>query len=319
MSGEKLSLKDLARKRDLLAPGHRLCAGCGAAIVARLVMKATRGPTIVACATGCLEVATTIFPYTAWRVPWIHSAFENVASTASGIEAGLKALKRAGKLKYDHVDVIAFGGDGATYDIGFQAISGAFERGHDILYVLYDNEAYMNTGNQRSGGTPKYASTTTSPAGKVIPGKLELKKPISHIMVAHRIPYVATASPAYPLDLMRKVRRGLEVEGPAFIHILAPCPRGWRFDPRYTIEMARLAVQTCVFPLWEAENGKYKLTGVSRSIARNPKMKKPVEEYLKRQGRFRHLFTPENRHLVDEIQKIVDEEWNWLLKMCQLS
>jgi len=263
-----------------------------------------------------MEVVTTIYPYTAWRIPYIHTAFENVAANAAGIEAALKALKKKGQLKYDHVDVIAFAGDGGTYDIGLQALSGAVERGHDFLYVLYDNEAYMNTGIQRSGGTPLGAWTTTSPAGRVIPGKPEYKKPISDIMVAHDIPYVATASPAYWRGLILKARKGLEVKGPAFLHALAPCPRGWRYDTSKTIDIARLAVETCVFPLWEAVNGEYTLSAPSKVIALKSELKKPVEEYLRVQGRFRHLFTPKFEHVIDEIQRDIDERWGRLLKKC---
>jgi len=270
-------------------------------------------------ATGCMEVVTTIYPYTAWRVPYIHTAFENVAANAAGIEVALKAMKKKGRLKHDHVDVIAFAGDGGTYDIGIQALSGAAERGHDFLYVLYDNEAYMNTGIQRSGGTPYGAWTTTSPAGRVIPGKPEYKKPIADIMVAHDIPYVATASPAYWRDLILKVRRGLEVKGPAFLHALAPCPRGWRYDTSKTIEMAQLAVEACVFPLWEAVNGEYALSAPSKVIALKPERKKPVREYLSVQGRFRHLFTPEFEQVIDEIQRITDERWGRLLKKCGMT
>jgi len=312
----KFTLKELAERPDLLMPGHRACAGCGAAIAYRQILKAVRGPTIATNATGCMEVVTTIYPYTSWRIPWIHTAFENAAANAAGIEAALKVLRRKGRLKYEHVDVIAFAGDGGTYDIGIQALSGAAERGHDFLYVLYDNEAYMNTGIQRSGGTPHGASTTTSPAGQVIPGKPEYKKPIADIMVAHDIPYVATASPAYWRDLIIKARKGLEAEGPAFLHVLAPCPRGWRFDPSKTIEIARLAVETCVFPLWEAVDGEYALSGPSKVIALKPERKKPVREYLKAQGRFRHLFTPKFEHIIDEIQRIVDRRWERLLKKC---
>ncbi|MFB0544030.1 MAG: thiamine pyrophosphate-dependent enzyme, partial [Candidatus Bathyarchaeia archaeon] len=216
-----MSLKELAKQPDLLASGHRLCAGCGEAVTARLILKAVRGPTIVTTVTGCLEVATTIYPYTAWDLPWIHTAFENAGATASGIESAFRAMKRKGRgslAKYDHLDVIAFAGDGGTYDIGFQALSGALERGHDFVYVLIDNEAYMNTGIQRSGGTPFAASTTTSPAGRVIPGKREWKKPIDEIVVAHEIPYVATVSASYPLDLIGKMGKALEAEGPAFVH-----------------------------------------------------------------------------------------------------
>ncbi|MCS7364372.1 MAG: thiamine pyrophosphate-dependent enzyme [archaeon GB-1867-035] len=313
----KINLKEIALKKPLILSGHRLCAGCGASIIVRQVLSVLRGPTILVNATGCLEVATTIYPYTSWQLPWIHNAFENAAATASGIEAGIKAMIRKGRYKYDHVDVICFAGDGGTYDIGIQALSGAFERGHDFLYILYDNEAYMNTGIQRSGGTPLGAATTTSPAGTVIPGKTEHKKPIADIAVAHRIPYVATATPAHWADLMRKVRKGIEVNGPAFIHAFSPCPRGWRTPAGKSIEIAKLAVDTCFFPLWECENGVWKLTDRSLAVARNPKLKKPIEEYLKPQGRFRHLFKPENRHVIKELQERVDRIWEDLLKRCE--
>ncbi|MEM1767387.1 MAG: thiamine pyrophosphate-dependent enzyme, partial [Candidatus Bathyarchaeia archaeon] len=290
-----------------------------AATALRLIMKATRGPTIVTNATGCMEVVSSLYPYTSWAVPWIHTAFENAAANASGIEAAIKILKKKGKIKHEHVDVIAIAGDGGTYDIGFQALSGAVERGHDFLFVLYDNEAYMNTGIQRSGGTPLGAATTTSPAGSVLPGKLEHKKPIADIMVAHEIPYVATASVYYWRDLIAKVRRGLEAEGPAFLHVFTPCPRGWRSDPSKSIELSRLAVETCVFPLWEAVNGEYQLSPPSKAIALAPQKKKPVREYLQLQGRFRHLFTPKFEKIIDEIQRITDLRWQKLLKKCGLT
>jgi len=282
-------------------------------------MKATRGPTIVTNATGCMEVVSTIYPYTAWKVPWIHTAFENAAANASGIEAALKVMKRKGRLKHKHVDVIAFAGDGGTFDIGIQALSGAVERGHDFLYVLYDNEAYMNTGIQRSGGTPHGASTTTSPAGRVIPGKTQFKKPIADIIVAHEIPYVATASIAYWQDILSKARKSLEVEGPAFMHVFAPCPRGWRYNTSKTIEIARLAVETCIFPLWEAVNEEYRLSPQSKIMALKPERKKPVTEYLKMQRRFGHLFKPKFEYVIDDIQKVVDKRWNKLLKKCDMS
>ncbi len=322
----ELTLRDAAKKTDLLAPGHRLCAGCGESIIARLVLKAARGPTMVTSATGCLEVATTIFPYTAWRLPWIHSAFENAAATASGMEAAWKAMSKKGRgplAKYETLDVVAFAGDGGTYDIGIQALSGAIERGHDFTYVLLDNEAYMNTGIQRSGGTPHAAATTTSPAGSVIPGKREWKKPIAEIVIAHEVPYVATLSAAWPMDLMRKARRALEAEGPAFLHAIVPCARGWRFPPEKTIEVSRLAVQTCIFPLYECrlEKGRpiYTLSAASAAIARRPESKKPVEEYLEMQGRFRHLFRPERRDdIIDGIQAWVDNRWQLLLEKAGL-
>jgi len=266
-----------------------------------------------------MEVVSTIYPYTAWKVPWIHTAFENVAANASGIEAALKAMKRKGRLEHEFVDVIAFAGDGGTFDIGIQALSGAAERGHDFLYVLYDNEAYMNTGIQRSGGTPHGASTTTSPAGKVIPGKLQFKKPIANIMVAHEIPYVATASIAYWQDLLMKARRGLETEGPAFLHVFAPCPRGWRYPTSKTIELARLAVESCVFPLWEAVSGEYSLSPQSKILALKSESKKSVTEYLKMQRRFGHLFKLRFEHVINDIQKVVDKRWSKLLKRCNMK
>ncbi len=302
-------------KQSILLPGHRMCAGCAAPVVVKLLSFAIRGPTIVVNATGCLEVATTIFPYTSWAVPWLHVAFENAASAASGVEAAIKALKKSGRLPYDHVDVVAIGGDGGTFDIGFQALSGMAERGHDIMYVLYDNEAYMNTGIQRSGGTPPFAWTTTSPVGKVLPGKTQWKKPIADIMVAHRIPYVATASPAYWVDAVQKFRKGLEVDGPSFIHVISSCNRGWRFDTSLSIEVTRRAVDTCYFPLWEYVLGKgYFLTARSLQIARKPELKQPIEKFLEAQGRFRHLLKPENRELVKKLQEYVDAVWEDLLE-----
>jgi len=316
ISEGKFTAKDVAEKPELFLSGHRACAGCAPATVLRLIMKATRGPTIVTEATGCMEVASTIYPYTSWAAPWLHTAFETAGSNASGIEAALKILKKKGRIRDEQVDVVAFAGDGGTYDIGIQALSGAVERGHDFLFVLYDNEAYMNTGIQRSGGTPYGASTTTSQVGKAVPGKLEQKKPIADIMVAHDMPYVATASPYYWKDLIMKARKGIEVNGPAFLHVFAPCPRGWRSEPSKSIELSRLAVETCVFPLWEAVNGEYQLSTPSKVMALAPQKKKPVREYLQVQGRFRHLFTPQNEKMIDQIQKHTDEKWQKLLKKC---
>jgi pyruvate ferredoxin oxidoreductase beta subunit len=319
ISEGKFTAKDIAEKPELFLSGHRACAGCAPATVLRLIMKATRGPTIVTEATGCMEVASTIYPYTSWATPWLHTAFETAGANASGIEAALKILKKKGRIKNEQVDVVAFAGDGGTYDIGIQALSGAVERGHDFLFVLYDNEAYMNTGIQRSGGTPYGASTTTSQAGKAVPGKLEQKKPIADIMVAHDMPYVATAAPYYWKDLIMKARKGIEVNGPAFLHVFAPCPRGWRSDQSKSIELTRLAVETCVFPLWEAINGEYQLSTPSKVIALAPQKKKPVREYLQAQGRFRHLFTPQNEKMLDEIQRRTDEKWQRLLKKCGIT
>ena len=315
----KFTAKDIAEKPDLFMSGHRACAGCAPATVLRLIMKATRGPTIVTNATGCMEVSSTIYPFTSWAVPWLHTAFETAGANASGIEAALKILRKKGKMKDEHIDVIALAGDGGTYDIGIQALSGAVERGHDFLYVLYDNEAYMNTGIQRSGGTPYGASTTTSQAGDAVPGKLENKKPIADIMAAHDMPYVATASVYYWKDLIQKARKGIEVNGPAFLHVFAPCPRGWRSDQAKSIELSRLAVETCIFPLWEAVDGEYQLSIPSKVIALAPQKKKPVKDYLQVQGRFRHLFTPKYEKMLDEIQQLTDKKWQRLLKKCAVT
>ena len=309
-----INIREIAKKEPKLLPGHRLCGGCAAPVIVKLILSVVEGPVIVVNATGCLEVATTIYPYTSWRVPWVHNAFENAASTAAGIDAAIKALRRRGVIKNNKVNIIAFAGDGGTYDIGLQALSGAVERGHDFLYVLYDNEAYMNTGIQRSGGTPMGAATTTSPAGSVIPGKPQHKKPIADIVVAHKAPYVATATPAHWMDLMRKAKKALSIEGPKFLHVLSPCPRGWRHDPSLTMEVAKVAVDTCYFPLWEYENGEWRLTDRSLAIARNPQLKKPVEEFIKIQGRFKHLLRPENKHVIKSLQEYVDAVWADLLK-----
>jgi pyruvate ferredoxin oxidoreductase beta subunit len=242
-------------------------------------------------------------------VPWIHSAFENAASTIAGVEAAYRSLVRQGKMEEQNVKFIAYGGDGGTYDIGFQALSGALERGHKMLYICLDNEAYMNTGIQRSGATPLGAWTTTSPAGNVIPGKTQYRKPLTEIVAAHEIPYVAQGSPHNWRDYMRKVQKALDADGPSFINVLSPCPRGWRHDTDETIELARLAWETCFWPLFEVENDEWRITA-------RPREKKPVEEWMKRQGRFRHLFTPANRHLIDKLQAEVDRRWNKLLKLC---
>jgi pyruvate ferredoxin oxidoreductase beta subunit len=318
-SDGKFTAKDVAEKPELFLSGHRACAGCAPATVLRLIMKAVRGPTIVTNATGCMEVASTIYPYTSWAVPWLHTAFETAGANASGIDAALKIMKKKGRIENKQIDIIALAGDGGTYDIGIQALSGAVERGHDFLYVLYDNEAYMNTGIQRSGGTPYGASTTTSQAGSAVPGKLEQKKPIADIMVAHDMPYVATASAFYWKDLITKVAKGVEVNGPAFLHVFAPCPRGWRSDPAKSIELSRLAVETCIFPLWEAVSGEYQLSTPSKLYALAPQKKKPVKEYLQVQGRFRHLFTPDNEKIVGQIQAFTDEKWKRLLKKCGIA
>jgi len=303
------SIKELSDKQELFTGGHRLCAGCGAGIVARQVLLAAKNPVVVTCATGCLEVASTIFPYSAWQVPFFHSAFENSAATCSGIEAAYRSLKKQGKIK-DDISFIVFGGDGGTYDIGFQSLSGAMERAHRMLYVCYDNQAYMNTGIQRSSATPRGAHTTTGPAGKVIPGKQQFRKDLTEAMVAHNVLYVAQATVGNWKDLTNKVEKALATDGPSFINVLQPCRLGWGFPPDQTVEMAKMAVETCFWPLYEVINGEYKLNY-------KPKEKKPYVEWLKKQARFKHLFKPGNEKLLEDLQAEVDRRWARLLKKCE--
>jgi pyruvate ferredoxin oxidoreductase beta subunit len=298
-----VTLKELSTQ-ELFGPGHRMCTGCGPAAMARMTMKALQKPAIVVNATGCLEVASTVYPDTAWKVPWVHTLFENIAAVASGIEASLRKQGKA-----DTVDIVAFGGDGGTFDIGIQALSGALERKHDFTYICYDNEAYMNTGIQRSGATPYGAATTTTPAGSKIPGKPDPKKDLIGVCVAHGVEYAATASVAYWNDYITKVRRAAAVRGPAVIHVLAPCPLGWRFETSETIKLAKLAVQTRYFPLYEVDKGNYKLSmKVPKPI--------PLEEFLKPQGRFRHLFAPEFVKDLEELRRQVESNWNRIARLC---
>ncbi|MBN1255074.1 MAG: pyruvate synthase subunit beta [Deltaproteobacteria bacterium] len=298
----------LISQKEYFVPGHRACQGCAEALALRLVAKALGRNNVIASATGCMEIVSSPLPLTSWNVPWIHVAFENAAAVASGIEAGLKVLMRKGRIPPKRINVMAMAGDGGTSDIGLQALSGAMERGHDFIYVCFDNEAYMNTGIQRSSSTPFGASTTTSPAGSVVPGQTTWKKNMPEIAVAHNIPYVATACSSYPFDLMEKVKKAAAIEGPAYIHILSVCPTGWRLPPQMAIHAGRLAVETGMFPLYEVEQGRYHLN-IDLSELR------PIEEYLKIQGRFRHL-TPE---MIEQIQQRVGEEYEKLKKKVRMT
>ena len=297
---------ELVGKGTGLTGGHRMCAGCGAPIAVRQVLMGTDDPVVVSAATGCLEVSTTIYPYTSWKGSYIHTAFENSAATLSGVETAFRALKKKGLVE-DNVKFIAFGGDGGTYDIGLQSLSGAMERGHQMLYVCYDNGAYMNTGFQRSGATPIGAWTTTSPVGKAKQGKRHNRKNLTEIMVAHELKYVAQASPHDPRDLVRKAAKALATPGPTFLNILAPCPRGWRSDGAETVELAREAVNACYWPLFEVVEGEYHLTY-------RPHHKLPLIPWLKKQGRFAHLFKPGNEDTLEDLEAWVDYEWEKLLR-----
>jgi pyruvate ferredoxin oxidoreductase beta subunit len=307
-----VNLQTLSKNEDLLTGGHRACAGCTGSNILRQIMLTAGQDTVVGGATGCMEVVTTIFPYTAWKTPFIHSAFENCAATVSGAETAFRALKKRGELPVprEKINFIAFGGDGGTYDIGLQSLSGAMERGHNMLYVCYDNEAYMNTGIQRSGATPFGAHTSTAPAGKVKQGKDRHRKDLTKIMVAHNIPYVAQTTPFHWKDLQMKVRKALDVDGPAFINVLMPCTVGWGFDPALGMELAKMATECNFWPLFEVENGEYKLTYKPKAD------RTPIVEWLKTQVRFKHLFKPGNEALLVEIQRWVDDEQRKLLKLC---
>ncbi|MEM1988758.1 MAG: thiamine pyrophosphate-dependent enzyme [Candidatus Woesearchaeota archaeon] len=305
-----MNMKELMYKDSLLASGHRLCPGCGAAIVAKMTLAVSGENTVVANATGCLEVSTTIFPYTSWKVPYIHNAFENAAATISGVVSAYESLKKQGKINKE-LKFVAFGGDGGTYDIGLQSLSGALERGHKFVYILYDNEAYMNTGIQRSSATPLGAATTTTPVGEIKKGKEQNRKDIVEIIAAHNIPYVAQASIAYFADFFKKLEKAFNVDGPAFINVISPCPLGWGFDSSLTVEMARLAVETNFWPLYEVENGKYVLNY-------EPKNRLPITEWIKHQARFKHLLLPENKEILEKLQNYVDWHFEMIKKKTQL-
>lgn len=280
---------------EYFSSGHLACAGCGPAIAMRIITKAAGKNTIVAHATGCMEVVSTKYPTTAWKLPWVHGAFENAAPIASGIHAALEAQG-----KRDKCNIIAIGGDGATYDIGFGALSSALERGDKFTYVCYDNESYANTGNQSSGATPFGSWTTTTPVGKLVKGNQVQKKPLTEIVASHRIPYVATASIAYPNDLFAKIKKSFTFNGPAFINVLAPCVLGWKSETNETVSLSKMAVETGMWLIYEVENGQFKLN-VEPDF-------KPVAEYLQKQGRFKHLTVDEITH----IQKTVFENYKKL-------
>ncbi|HOK82958.1 MAG TPA: thiamine pyrophosphate-dependent enzyme [Pseudothermotoga sp.] len=312
-----LTMKKLAEvftnRETGLTQGHRMCPGCGAPITVKLALmtaKALGYEPVIGFATGCMEVSSTIYPFTSWSVPYIHNAFENVAATISGVETAYRSLKKAGKIPADRkYAFFAFGGDGGTYDIGLQSLSGAVERGHKFIYILYDNEGYMNTGNQRSGSTPPGADTTTAPVGKKIPGKVQLKKNIVEIIAGHEYVYAATVTIGEPMDFMSKIEKALSFEGPSFIAALSPCVRYWRVPEDQTVDITKLAVQTKYWPLYEVDRGVYRIT-------RKPTSFKPVSEFIKIQERFRLLLQrPDAEEIINEIQQYVDKRWDRLLAL----
>lgn len=305
------NFKEVMNKPERLAPGHRMCAGCGGTIVARTVLRALKpeDKAVIGNATGCMEVSTFMYPYTAWEDSYMHNAFENAGATLSGIETAYNALKKKGKIN-DNYKFITFGGDGGTYDIGFQSLSGAMERNHDLVYVCYDNGAYMNTGIQRSSATPMYADTTTTPVGKESNGKMQNRKDLASIIASHDVPYVGQSTLIGTMkDLYEKAEKAIYTPGAAFLNVMAPCPRGWRYDTPDIMKICKLAVETCYWPLFEVVEGKWILNY-------EPKKKLPIEDFLRPQGRFKHLFKPENEQLLVQYQEEVDRRWEDLLFKC---
>lgn len=302
------NLKEFSTSADRFEGANLLCPGCAHSIIVREILNATNDDLILSSSTGCLEVCTAVYPYTSWDASWIHIGFENGSTAIAGAEAMYKALKRKNRLKQPDrsTKFVAFGGDGASFDIGFQWISGCMERGHDMMYVVLDNEVYANTGGQRSSATPIGASATTSPAGRKSYGEKQNKKDIVSIMAAHDIPYSAQVAPNKWKDMVKKIQHGLEVEGPVFINAMSPCTTEWKFDPKDTMLISDLATDSLVFPLYEIINGH------ELNITYRPKHKVPVEEYLAAQGRFKHLFKDEYKHMIKEWQERVDAYWDYL-------
>ena len=307
------NLKEEMNKRERFFPGHRLCAGCGAGIVCRAMMRAVDpdDKAVICNATGCLEVSSFQYPYTAWEDSYIHTAFENASATASGVEAAMIAMRRKGKLDSKvNYKILAIGGDGGTYDIGFQSLSGALERGHDFTYFCYDNNAYMNTGTQRSSATPRFTSATTTPAGIESVGKKQEQKDLTQIVVSHGSPYVAqTTMIGNMKDFHEKAHRAIYTKGATFVNVLTPCPRGWQYPTDELLSICKLAVETCVWPLYEVVEGEYHLTY-------EPRKKLPVEEFMSKQGRFKHCFAPGNEWTIEAAQEYVDRKWEELLGKC---
>lgn len=306
MTKDIKNLKQFSKSAEKFEGANLLCPGCAHGMIIREVLNSVDGHILLGNSTGCIEVSTAVYPYTSWDVPWIHIGFENSSTAVAGAEAMYKALERKGRYKGEKPRFVAFGGDGSTYDIGFQWISGCFERGHDLTYVCFDNEVYANTGGQRSGSTPLGSSTSTTPAGRVSYGKKEKKKDLLSIMAAHGSPYVAQVAPNKWKDMNKKIKTALDTEGPTFINALSACTTEWRFDCNNTVEMMDLAVDSLVFPLYEIINGH------ELHITYRPKNIIPVRDYLGVQGRFKHLFKPENEHIIEQWQKDVDKKWELL-------
>ena len=305
------NLKIVSQNPQRLASGHRLCPGCGISVILKQALTTIDAPVVTANATGCSEICFGAFPYTSFKSPWIHSLFENAAAVISGVESVHRVWARKGKLNEQQkkIKFLAIGGDGATYDIGFQWLSGALERGHDFVYICFDNEGYMNTGYQRSGSTPKGFSTHTTPAGREITGKSQHRKNLTKIIAAHDIPYVAQANPANFADLMKKAHRAFEIKGPAFLNCFSVCPTNWKSAPEKGIEISQLASDSHFWPLFEVENGKWKINYRPRNTEQK------LEKFLEMQGRTRHLLKSENAEILADLKAHIAADWEFLEKM----
>jgi len=293
-----MGVKTIIPEEEFILGGNRACPGCGAVIALRIVTKALGNNVILVIPASCATIISGKFPATPYNFPVLNMPFETAGAAASGVVAALEVME-----KDKDITVVAWAGDGGTADIGLQALSGAAERGTNFIYICYDNEAYMNTGNQRSGATPFGALTTTTPTGK-----FELKKDMPRIMAAHDIPYIATACSAFPEDLFQKIKKAKTFKGPRYIHILSMCPTGWRVDSSLSIAVGRKAVSTGMWILYEIENGQITLTGKSKFLV-NPAKREPIEEYLKLQGRFAHITDEE----IEQLQKIREAKWSKIL------
>jgi len=302
------NLKSFSTAAERFEGSHVLCPGCAHSIIVREVLNATNDNLVLSASTGCLEVCTAIYPHTSWDNSWIHIGFENSSTAVAGAEAMNKALRAKGRIPADEPEpkFVAFGGDGATFDIGFQWLSGCFERGHDMMYVCLDNEVYANTGGQRSSSTPIGSSATTSPAGSTSYGEKQHKKDMLSIMAAHASPYVAQVAPNKWKDMIKKIHKGFEAKGPVYINAMSACTTEWKFDPADTIAISDMATDSLVFPLYEIIEGR------ELNITYRPKNIIPVRDYLGAQGRFKHLFKPEYEHMITEWQDRVDRDWDYL-------
>ncbi len=307
------NIKVVSQNDHPFASGHRLCPGCGIGVILKQALSTIDFPIVTANATGCSEICFGAYPYTTFKTPWIHSLFENASSVISGVESAHKALRKKGKLtdKQKKTKFLAIGGDGATYDIGFQWLSGALERGHDFVYICFDNEGYMNTGFQRSGSTPRGFASHTSPVGTKVKGKTQHRKNLTNIIASHDIPYVAQANPVNFADLMKKVHRAFEVEGPAFINCFSVCPTNWKSDPQKGMVISQMASDAKFWPLYEVDYGQWKINYKPR------KTEGKLEEFLGSQGRTRHLLKPENADILQELKDKIDSDWNYLEKMSE--